>query len=84
MVAFFPRRRSMAQVCALAAAITIALQLPAIHWFYYYIVWFMPFVLVALLAGGDEDAAVAEEPVAEVAAPPTTTARAPEPVHAGV
>jgi hypothetical protein len=37
-------------VSALAAMLTITVQLPAIHWFYYYIVWFMPFVLVALLA----------------------------------
>jgi len=48
-VAFVPRRRSFVQVSALAAMLTIAVQLPAIHWFYYYIVWFMPFVLVAVL-----------------------------------
>ncbi len=50
LVAFVPRRRSLPQVAALAGAITIAVQLPAIHWFYYYIVWFVPFVVVALLA----------------------------------
>jgi hypothetical protein len=49
-VAFVPRRRSFVQVSALAAMLTIAVQLPAIHWFYYYIVWFIPFVLVAVLA----------------------------------
>jgi hypothetical protein len=49
-VAFIPRKRSLAQVCALAAAVTIAVQLPAVHWFYYYIVWFVPYVLVAVLA----------------------------------
>jgi hypothetical protein len=48
-VGLIPRRRSLPQVCALAAAVTIAVQLPATHWFYYYVVWFMPFVLVALL-----------------------------------
>lgn len=48
-VALFPRRRSVVGACALAGAITIAVQLPAVHWFYYYIVWFMPFVLVAML-----------------------------------
>jgi hypothetical protein len=26
-------------------------QLPALHWFYLYIVWFLPLVLVAVLAG---------------------------------
>ncbi|MHB8658505.1 MAG: hypothetical protein ACYC91_11215 [Solirubrobacteraceae bacterium] len=50
-LAFRPRRRSLVQVCALAAAVTIALQLPAVHWFYYYVIWFMPFVAVALVAG---------------------------------
>jgi hypothetical protein len=50
LVAFVPRRRSFVQVTALAAMLTIAVQLPAIHWFYYYIEWFIPFLLVALLA----------------------------------
>jgi hypothetical protein len=48
-VAFVPRERSLGRVCALAAAVTIAIQLPATHWFYYYIIWFAPFVIVALL-----------------------------------
>lgn len=52
VVAWLPRRRSLTQVCALAAAVTIAVQLPAIHWFYYYVIWFMPFALVALLGPG--------------------------------
>lgn len=42
--------RSMAQVAALAGALMIAVQLPALHWFYFYIVWFAPFVFVALFA----------------------------------
>lgn len=50
LVAFIPRKRSLGQVCALAGAVTIAVQLPAQHWFYYYIVWFLPFALVAFLA----------------------------------
>jgi hypothetical protein len=49
-VAFVPRRRSVAQVAALAAAVLIAAQLPAGHWFYLYVVWFAPFVLIALFA----------------------------------
>jgi hypothetical protein len=49
-VAFVPKEPSMARICALAAGVTIAVQLPALHWFYYYILWFLPFVLVALLA----------------------------------
>ena len=50
LVAFVPRRRTSAQVAALGAAIVIATQLIAIHWFYLYIVWFVPFMLVALFA----------------------------------
>jgi hypothetical protein len=84
LVAFFPRRRSLVQVCALAGAITIALQLPAVHWFYYYIVWFMPFVLVAVLAWGEDDTTATEAPGDVSAAPPTTATHAREPVAAGV
>jgi hypothetical protein len=49
LVAFVPRRPDPRQVAALGAAVLIALQLPAMHWFYLYIVWFVPFVLVAML-----------------------------------
>jgi hypothetical protein len=48
-VAFVPRDRSLTRLCALAGAVTIAIQLPATHWYYYYIMWFLPFTLVALL-----------------------------------
>jgi hypothetical protein len=47
--AFLPRRRDLIGLAALAAAVVIALQLGVTHWFYLYIVWFLPFVLVALL-----------------------------------
>jgi hypothetical protein len=47
-VALWPRRKSPAQVAALAAAAVIAVQLGATHWFYFYVVWFLPLVLVAL------------------------------------
>ena len=49
-VAFRPRgSRSIAQVSALAAAVILAAQLPAMHWFYMYIPWSMPLVLIAVL-----------------------------------
>jgi uncharacterized membrane protein len=48
-VAFVPRERSLARVCALAGAVTVAVQLPVYHWFYYYIIWLLPFALVAFL-----------------------------------
>ena len=47
LVAFVPRSPSNRQVAALGAAVVIALQLPVDHWFYLYVVWFLPFVLVA-------------------------------------
>ncbi|HEX5955173.1 MAG TPA: glycosyltransferase 87 family protein [Solirubrobacterales bacterium] len=47
-VAFVPRRRSIAQVAALGAAVVIAVELTAEHWFYLYIPWFLPALLIAL------------------------------------
>jgi hypothetical protein len=46
--AVIPRRRDLVGLAAMAGAVTIALQLGVTHWFYLYIVWFLPFVLVAL------------------------------------
>ena len=46
----WPRARSTAQVGALGAAVLIGLQLTVTHWFYFYVVWFLPLVFVALLA----------------------------------
>jgi len=58
LVAVLPRgRRSLAQVAALAGAIMIALELPAGHWFYFYIAWFAPFALVGLFGEHREPAA---------------------------
>jgi Glycosyltransferase family 87 len=54
VVAFAPRERSFTQLCCLAGAVTIALQIPSGHWFWFYIVWFMPFVLVGLLGAYGE------------------------------
>ncbi|MFL5907381.1 MAG: hypothetical protein ACJ75Z_07285 [Solirubrobacterales bacterium] len=47
---FVPRRRSTIQVAALAAALLIAVQVTANHWFYPYAVWFAPLVLAATFA----------------------------------
>jgi hypothetical protein len=49
-VAIVPRRRSVAQVAALAAAVVIAIQLAVDHWFYLYIPWFAAPLLIALAA----------------------------------
>jgi Glycosyltransferase family 87 len=49
-VAFWPRRKTAPQIAALAAAVVIAVQLGATHWFYFYVVWFLPLVLAAAFA----------------------------------
>jgi hypothetical protein len=50
LVAFLPRRRSLAQVAALAAAVMIAVEITAEHWFYLYIPWFFGLLLAGLTA----------------------------------
>jgi hypothetical protein len=47
-LSFVPRRKSLVQVAALGATLMLAVELTAEHWFYLYIVWFLPLVLVAL------------------------------------
>lgn len=69
--------RTPAQVSALAAALTIAVQLPALHWFYLYIVWFLPLVLIAVLASGEQ---APDEPGADAEA----AEQLPDPAPAGV
>ena len=50
LAAFVPRRPDLRQTAALGAAILIAVELTATHWFYLYVVWFVPFIFVALFA----------------------------------
>jgi hypothetical protein len=50
LVAFLPRRRSLPQVAALAAAVMIAVELTAEHWFYLYIPWFFGLLMAGLAA----------------------------------
>jgi hypothetical protein len=49
-VAFVPRRRDLAGLAALCAAVLIAAQLGTTYWFYLYLVWFFPLVMLAVLA----------------------------------
>jgi hypothetical protein len=51
VVAFVPRKRDARQVVALAAAVLIAVQLPAAHWFYFYLAWTAPLVLATIMSG---------------------------------
>ena len=47
-LAFVPRRRTVAGVAALAAAVIIGFELGLDHWFYLYIPWFFGLMLIAL------------------------------------
>ncbi len=46
--AFWPKDKKLFQVAALGAALLIGVQLTMHHWFYLYIVWFLPLLLVAM------------------------------------
>jgi hypothetical protein len=50
LVVFVPRKRDLRQTAALGAALVIGVELGITHWFYLYVVWFVPFVLVGLFA----------------------------------
>ena len=54
-VAFRPKRKDMIDVAALGAAILIAAEISFTHWFYTYIVWWLPFVLVGVFAAAGSD-----------------------------
>jgi hypothetical protein len=78
VVAFVPRRRDVVTLAALSAAVLIAVQLGVTHWFYLYVVWFLPLVMVALLGRGLVDR---DEP-APNAGPAAEPARSSPPVPA--
>ena len=48
LVAFVPRRKGPLELAALTAAVLLALELVLTHWFYFYLVWVLPFVALAL------------------------------------
>ena len=48
VAAFVPRRPDPRQLAAMGAAILIAVELAATHWFYLYVIWFVPFVFVTI------------------------------------
>jgi len=45
---FLPRKRTLVQIAALTAAVTIAGELTLAHWFYLYIPWFLGPLLAAI------------------------------------
>lgn len=69
LVAFVPRRRSLPQIAALAAAVVIAVELAAEHWFYLYIPWFYALALPAI--------AFSTSRSSSATAPPSSVARGP-------
>ncbi|MGI8631251.1 MAG: PepSY domain-containing protein [Solirubrobacterales bacterium] len=81
-LAVWPRVRSRWQLAALMGALLVAVQITLDHWFYLYIVWFLPAVFVALAAprrcgpeldGGEGPSAVPQaEPHAPTAALPVS------------
>nr|MBA2523155.1 hypothetical protein [Solirubrobacterales bacterium] len=58
LIAFVPRRRSLPQIAALAAAVIIAIELTLQHWFYLYIPWFLPMLLLAIAVSRERPRAV--------------------------
>ena len=60
LVAFVPRRKGPVELAALTAAVMLAFELVLTHWFYFYLVWVLPFVALALFLPaerGDAEAA---------------------------
>lgn len=47
---FVPRRRTPVQVAGLGAAVLIATQVGSTHWFYFFILWWTPYVLISAFA----------------------------------
>jgi hypothetical protein len=45
-----PRERSTARLAAAAGALTVAVQLTSIHWYWFYVPWFLPYALVAFFS----------------------------------
>jgi glycosyl transferase family 87 len=62
LLAFLPRRKDARQVAALAAAVLIAVQLGVNHWFYLYVVWFLPPLLVTALGAYRDPAPMVPAP----------------------
>ncbi len=47
---FLPGRRTAMQVAGLGAAVLIATQVGSTHWFYFFILWWAPYVLINVFA----------------------------------
>jgi hypothetical protein len=76
LVAFVPRRRSLVQVAALAAAVMIAVQLVAEHWFYLYIPWFCGLAFPAIAFSISRSSSATAAPSSVASAPARSLAKA--------
>jgi len=47
---WLPRERTLERLAACGAALLIAAQLSTVYWYYFYVVWFLPYLLVALFS----------------------------------
>ncbi|HZG48265.1 MAG TPA: glycosyltransferase 87 family protein [Thermoleophilaceae bacterium] len=68
LAGFLPRRQDQRQTAALGAAVLIAIELAATHWFYLYVVWFVPFVLVTIFGAYGDEVPEDEAPAPRLAA----------------
>lgn len=57
---FVPRTRTPPQVAALGAAVLIATQVGSEHWFYFFILWWTPYVLINAFASQERISGVRE------------------------
>lgn len=57
---FVPSRRSSLQIAALGAAVLIATQVGSEHWFYFFILWWLPYVLINSFASQERISGVRE------------------------
>jgi hypothetical protein len=55
-LALIPRKRTLVQISALAAAVIIATEITLEHWFYLYIAWFLGMLIAAIAPDTAEDA----------------------------
>jgi hypothetical protein len=78
LVAVVPMRKSPRQVAALGAAVLLAVELAVTHWFYLYVVWFLPLLLVAIMTAyrepGPHGEPLAPERELEATSPPAPAA----------
>jgi len=72
---FLPQRRGPLQIAALGAAVLIATQVGSTHWFYFFILWWTPYVLINAF-GSQERITCVREPAPAPGPPGSADRRA--------